>query len=152
MGTVWAALPEGEAIDLPVGQYLAIVASVKASHTEADLRAFASKRGLQVIDYAEQGQRAGLGPDPRSPGYRYVAATVATTAPVSLPWEVPWPLSMVDDSQLVTVWTAPAGAVPSAPPAPVPTAPRGPVGPSLWPLAAIGAGGLLLWWRGRRRS
>lgn len=152
MTTTWTALPSGEAIELLAGSYLAIVASVKATHTQSDLQAFAAKRGLQVVDYAEQGQRAGVGPDPRSPAYRYVAATVASSQAISLPWDVPWPLSMVDDSQIVSAWSAPAGPLPSgAPTPPAPTPARAPVGPSLWPLAAIGAAGLALALRGRRR-
>jgi hypothetical protein len=151
--TGWTELPAGESFTVPAGDYVAVVASVKASHTQSDLQAFAQKRGLALTDYAEEGARAGLGPDPRGPDYRYVAAAARTSTAVSLPWEVPWPLSLVDDSQLVRAWTAPAGdVVPAAPPAPAPEPPTPSAGPSLWPLTLIGIVGGALWWRARRRE
>lgn len=153
MATAWTPLPVGEAIALPAGDYIAVVASVKASHTADDLKAFAAKRGLSLFDYAEQGQRPGLGPDPRAPDYKYVAAAAVAQQDVALPWEVPWPASMFDDSQLVSAWSAPAaGGEPSHVPAPFPpSAPRSPVGPSLWPLLLLALGGIYGAWRGRAR-
>lgn len=133
----WTALAAGDAVSVPAGSYLAIVASVKASHTEADLFAFAHAHGLSIVDYAEQGERAGLGPDPRSPGYRYVAAIASSPGGVDLPWSVPWPLSMVDGSTLVSAWTSPATPiVPAAPPLPSPSP-----APAMktWQRAAVGA-------------
>lgn len=151
---MWTALPEDQALQLVPGQAYAVVASVKASHTAADLRAFAAKRGLTVTDYAEQGARAGLGPDPRSPDYKYVAAIATATAPGSIPWSVPWPLSMVDSSSLVSAWSEPAGVSSPAPALTSPSSPAAPAMPPIWPVAAFlalaGAWGA---WkiRGRRR-
>lgn len=150
----WTELPAGDGITLAPGELLALVASVKASHSAADLQAFAAKRGLSVLDYAEEGQRAGLGPDPDAPGYRYVAATARAGQALSLPWSVPWPLSMVDSSSLVRAWKAPPSALaPVAPPAPAPAPLPEPKAPSLRPLAAIGffAAVLYFWRRDRRR-
>lgn len=147
----WTPIAEGAPIAVASGQSLAVVASVKASHTADDLRAFAAARGLTVTDYAEEGQRARLGPDPRSPGYRYVAAVGTAGAPVSLPWAPPWPVSMFDDSQLVQAWIgAPAG---SAAPAPGPPAsPRAAMMPSSVALWALGLGGAWALWRMRARA
>lgn len=146
MANSWTALPEGDSLDLPAGALVAIVASVKASHTAAELQAFATKHGIALADYAEEGQRAGLGPDPRGPGYRYVAAAGTVGAGgLSLPWDVPWPLSIVDGSTLVTAWQGAAGAGP-APPPPVPVVQRTqsvPGGGAV--LVGFGLAGAALW-------
>lgn len=146
----WQALPEGDAITFQPGWFYAVIASVKASHSVADIHALAQKRGLVLGDYAEQGTRPGLGPDPRTPDYRYVAAIAQAQAAGSLPWGVPWPFSMVDDSHLVEAWASPPGVAPPAPspgPAPAPAARTAP----LWPIVAVLAGGAA-WdaWRSRR--
>jgi hypothetical protein len=124
----WTALAEGDDLSLPPGALVAVIASVKASHSAADLQAFASQHGITLTDYAEEGQRPGLGPDPRGPGYRYIAAAGTVGAGgLSLPWSVPFPLSIVDGSGLVEAWqgdassgTAPAPSGPVAPPRVVP--------------------------------
>jgi hypothetical protein len=137
----WTALNPDEGLTLVPGAFYAVVASVKSSHTQADLQAFAQKRGLVLLDYAEQGQRVGLGPDPRSPGYKYVAAIARATDAGSIPGSVPWPASMFDSSALVSAWSAPAGSAPAtAPPAPLPPpAPVSPLPPPFGPAVA--------WWR-----
>lgn len=151
----WTALPTGDDLALQAGEIVAVVASVKASHSAADLAAFAAKRGLTVTDYAEEGQRPGLGPDPRGPGYRYVEAIATVGQGVSLPWSVPFPLSILDSSQLVHAWVAPQGAAPGPAPAPLPPTPAQPPatvpggGVVILAWAAIGTG-LLLWERRRR--
>jgi hypothetical protein len=145
----WTALPADETLELVAGQLYAVVASVKANHSAADIHAIAAKKGLQITDYAEQGERVGLGPDPRSPDYRYVAAVALATTEASLPWGVPWPLSMADDSHLVQAWTSPPTA--AAPVVPPPAAPRPDASPSMRGLAYIGIAAAALWiWRGRR--
>jgi hypothetical protein len=148
----WTALPAGEAVDLLPGQLYAVVASVKTSHAAADVRAFAASHGLTLLDYAEQGQRAGLGPDPRSPDYRYIAAIASAGAAGTLPWNVPWPLSMVDDSGLVSAWTTPAQSANESPPAPPAPGAR-PKGFTLGPLLTIAAGfgAFAIWHRRRKR-
>lgn len=149
----WSALPSGEDVSLRPGDFYAFVASVKAGHSRADLEELAkSKWALVLVDYAEQGARAGLGPDPRTPDYRYVAAIVQATETGTIPWSVPWPLSMVDSSSLVQAWSAapvdvPAGGPTPGPPSPAPR----PALPSFGPLAAIVAlGGAWAWYERRR--
>ena len=116
----WIALNPGDGLTLVPGMTYAVVASVKANHSQADLQAFATKHGLVLTDYAEQGQRVGLGPDPRSPDYRYVAAVAQATQAGSVPGSVPWPASMFDDSSLVSAWSAPTSGAPTVAPAPPP--------------------------------
>ena len=132
----WTLLPDGESIELVPGATYAVVASVKASHTPLNIKALINQRGLALVDYAEEGQRAGLGPDPRGPGYRYVAAMATATAAGELPWSVPWPLSVLDGSAIVDAWVSPAGAPsPAAAPAlPVPRVAT-PAAPSIAPVA-----------------
>jgi hypothetical protein len=144
----WTPLPDGESLALAPGQLYAVVASVKANHSAADVQAIANKKGLTLTDYAEQGQRAGLGPDPRSPDYRYVAAIAVASTAATLPWGVPWPLSMADDSHLVQAWTSPPAAAPALP---TPAAPAPDKVPSMMPLAYMGGALFAVWlWRGRR--
>lgn len=153
----WTAIPSGTSLALAPGNAVAVVASVKASHSQADLDAFAQKRGITVVDYAEQGQRPGLGPDPNGPGYRYVAAAGTASQAVSVPWQAPWPLSMFDESQLVEAWVAPSwadvGGTAAGPPPPGPPAPtRPPLMPSTGAdVVIVGGGALLLWLLSRRR-
>lgn len=145
----WSVVPEGDAISLSPGDRVAVVASVKASHTLDDVHAFASARGLTLDDLVEEGSRAGLGPDPRGPDYRYVAAEGLASQGVDLPWSAPWPLSMLDGSQLVAAWTSPPGAAPPAPDPPSPAPPPSLGLPSMLPLLWIGAVGLALAYRAR---
>ena len=145
----WIEAAPGEGFTVPAGYSVALVASVKSNHDAAALHAFAASHGITVTDYAEQGQRAGLGPDPRSPDYRYVAAMGMAAQQVKLPWEAPWPVSMFDGSQLVRAWVAPSPG--PAPAVPTPTAPLAPAAPSLWPLALLFGAGGYFWWIGRPR-
>jgi hypothetical protein len=145
----WTEQPAGDALRVPAGYSVALVASVKSNHDAAALHAFASSRGVTITDYAEEGQRAGVGPDPRGPGYRYVAAMGTASSAVELPWEAPWPLSMFDGSQLVRAWVSPAPG--PAPASPAPSTPTSGPAPNLWPLAALFGVGGWLWLRGRRR-
>jgi|SRR5579862_1631382 len=142
----WTALPDGQALALAPGELVAIVASVKASHSAQDLAAFARARGLSLVDYAEEGQRVGLGPDPRGPDYRYVAAIARVGKAGSVPWSVPFPLSMFDKSALVRAWSEPDPGGTTAPAPPAPPAPvRVDVSPvPLWPLALIPAAAIAL--------
>lgn len=148
----WAPAPDGEAIALAQGQSLAVVASVKRSHAAADLAAFARTRGLTLTDYAEEGQRLGLGPDPDAPDYRYVAAVARASRPVMLPWSAPWPVSMLDGSTLVHAWRSLPGSAPSPPPAPgPPVALRPPRMPMSVVVFLYAMAGLAVWGEHRRR-
>lgn len=148
----WNELPQGEAIAIEPGASYAVVASVKASHSAADVQQLVESKGLTLLDYAEEGARAGLGPDPRAPGYRMVAATATATEAGELPWSVPWPLSLVDGSGIVRAWVAPAGSPPApAPGLPAPAIPT-PATPSIWPLlVGLGVAGAGGWWLTRRK-
>ena len=152
----WTALPSGDAVAFKPGYIYAVVASVKANHSRSDILALVAKKGLRVFDYAEEGQRAGLGPDPDSPSYRAIALQAVASSAGSVPWSVPWPLSMADSSSLVHAWESPPGAAPPMPAA-LPSRPIavGVAGVELRPLYALGAavvaGKAWQWWRGRRR-
>lgn len=102
----WRPLSQGDGdVQIRAGSNYAIVASLKSSHTRDDVAAIASSRGLTLYDYGEQGQRAGLGPDPNTPAYRYVAvAAHADRGGGSIPWSAPWPLSLADSSHIVSAW------------------------------------------------
>lgn len=150
----WRELPEGDAIELVPGRSYAVVASVKASHTRADVLGLVAGKGLRAFDYAEQGERSELGPDPKSPRYRAVALEAVATSAAEVPWSVPWPASLVDGSSIVRAWEAPPGPVPPPPRPPAP--PSSLVAPvDLAPLGvlAVGVAGWKAWewWRGRRR-
>jgi hypothetical protein len=134
----WSELSPSGPIVVAAGTSVAVVASVKTSLTKDDLEAFAAKKGLVISDYAEEGQRAGLGPDPRAPDYRYVAAIALASRDVSLPWEVPWPASMFNDSQIVSAWVGEASNVPPPTP-PAPETPRPTAAGTVWPTLFVGA-------------
>jgi len=137
----WTALAPSAGLSLVPGAFYAVVASVKASHTQADLEAFAARRGLRLVDYAEQGDRAGLGPDPRSPDYRYVAAIAQASLGGSIPGSVPWPASIFDSSALVAAWSAPPGTIaPAAPPIP-------PAPPPVRSALPVPFGPAVDWWK-----
>ena len=154
----WSQLPDGEAITFRPGYSYAVVASVKASHSRADVVGLVAGKGLRIFDYAEEGERAGLGPDPRSPGYRAVALEATASKAGSVPWSVPWPASMVDGSSVLRAWQAPPGAPPLLPPRP-PAAGKGTlVGVARVDLRPLGVLALVVagerawqWWRARRR-
>ena len=150
----WRELADGEPIALRRGYAYAVVASVKASHTRADVLALVAGKGLHVYDYAEEGERVDLGPDPKSPRYRAIALEAVAGDAGEVPWSVPWPASLVDGSSIVRAWEAPPGLPPPAPRPPAPAAQLlAPV--DLRPLGVLAAGVAALkawqWWRGRRR-
>jgi hypothetical protein len=107
----WRELPSGMALHIQPGNAYAVVASVKVAHSKDAILRIAANHGLTVTDYAEEGQRAGLGPDPDSPGYRYIAVTAVASAANSLPWAAPWPVSIADSSHIVRAWEGSARAL-----------------------------------------
>lgn len=153
--TTWTKLEEGEPLELEPGVTYAVVASVKATHTPLNIKAMINRKGMALVDYAEEGERAGLGPDPRGPDYRYVAAMARALEGGSIPWSVPWPLSMVDSSSIVDAWSSRDTLAEDRPPAPPLPAPRptSPATPPIWPVA-LGLAAAAAWgaWRRRRRN
>jgi hypothetical protein len=140
----WTALPQGDAIALKAGYFYAAVAQVKNSHDAAFVRNTLKNKGLTIVELQDpaQGQTA---PD----GYRIVATQVfAPKDGGSVPWGVPWPISIADDSHLLRAWTAPQGAsLPAKPPSPPGEPPWG------WILLGLaGAGGATWWWLRHRRK
>lgn len=133
----WTELDPTRPVAASAGELFAAVASVKKTHPEATIRELLAGKGLAVVDYAEQGQRAGLGPDPSS-GYRYVAVMVQARQAAEIPTEVPFPLSVFDASHVVRLWEL-EGAPPPPnvlPAPPAPGAPERAATPSPWPLVA----------------
>lgn len=129
----WAALPTGK--DIAVKKGNAYAAVVSTSHSEADIRSFATKHGLQVYSYtAASGQ-----------------ATIAGTAVAdgSIPWGVPGILSWIDSSHAVSAWVDTAGGTP-LPPGEVPSkpAPKTPV----FIVAGLIVGAGVGWWLWHRRQ
>lgn len=118
--STWTELPQGQTITFKKGNFYAAIASVAASHTKASIIEQAGKRGLQIFDYAEQGERAGLGPDPKSPEYRYISIQAQATQDGSLPWSPGFPASLVAHYDVVKAWEAPP-ATPGQQPTPTPT-------------------------------
>jgi hypothetical protein len=156
--TTWTALDPTADLEFVPGGYYAVVAHIKATHTESDVRALAQKHGLTILDYAESG-RPGLGPDPSNADYKYVAAMAQAQVSGSLPTSAPWPISVFDGSSVVSAWSAPPGsAAPAEPDVPAPSSapPAKPLLPSVGAVAAgaaVGVAGASLWraWRRRRR-
>lgn len=154
----WTSLPDGDSITFRPGYSYAVVASVKANHSRSDILALVAGKGLRVFDYAEEGERAGLGPDPKAPGYRTIALEAMATSSGRVPWSVPWPASIVDGSTVVRAWQAPPGAPPALPPTPPALRPSTVVGPAAVDLRPLGVLALAVagervwqWWRARRR-
>lgn len=151
----WSKLPEGEALELEPGVTYAVVASVKATHSPLSIKAMINRKAMALLDYAEEGERAGLGPDPRAPDYRYVAAMARALEGGSIPWSIPWPLSLVDDSAIVEAWssrdTLSSDRPPPTPPLPTPR-PTSPATPPIWPIA-LGLAAAAAWgaWRTGRK-
>ena len=103
----WIPLPQGQAIAIKKGS--AYAASVSTSHSEADIKSFAAKHGLNIYSF-----------EPK-PGGALVAGTA--TADGSIPWGVPGVLSWIDDSHAVAAWVDVNGGTPPPPGAEIPSKP-----------------------------
>lgn len=148
---MWSPLPDGQSIEFAPGAFYAVVASVKATHSKADILSLASDRGLSVFDIAEEGERAGLGPDPHSPDYRFVALQAQAQHTGSVPWSVPFPASMWDSSRIVEAWVSPSSSLPPSPPSPSPPAPSSRPTAAVALTVAIGSALSWLAWRALRK-
>jgi hypothetical protein len=135
----WQELPQGQTFTLQPGMLYSVTASVKQTHTRADLVNFIQDQGLVLHELQDPaaGQAA--------PGYRVVAMQAQATRATQIPWAVPWYLPG-DSSTLLHVWASP----PENGNLQVNTQP----GPTVWPwLVAVPAlAGLgYLWWKRRGR-
>jgi len=130
----WVALPTGKDIATKKGSaYAALVAT---SHSEADIKSFATKHGLSVYSFAVV------------PGGSLIAATA--TADGSIPWGVPGVLSWIDDSHAVSAWVDADGGTPTPPGGEIPSkpVPLTPVYVAAGLVAVTGVG----WWLWARKA
>lgn len=143
---VWTELPQGKDVPVNAGYFYAAVAMVKSDHAPTTITEFVAKKGLQIIDYQDPVQ------DDRYPadsGYRVVAIQAVATKDVgTLPWSLPFPLSMFDSSRLLHVWVSPKEA--SESPTPAAVSPHSRAG--WWLLGSAAAAGGILWWLHVRRK
>jgi hypothetical protein len=104
----WQPLPDGKDIAITAPNFYAIVAQVGAQHSEVDIRAQASKRGLNIFQYSESPSGAD--------GYRLVSAQAqATSSGSSLPWSPGFPADLAAHYHLVSAWWSPPVDQPSSP-------------------------------------
>ena len=104
----WVALPAGQSITLVPGDWYAVIANIKASHTQAQLVAMAARKwGLTVSLYVEQGDPAypNLAPSTDA-GYKTVYAVGQATKAATVPWGVPSSVAWLvgDSSHLTQAW------------------------------------------------
>lgn len=130
----WVALPTGKEIAVKKGSTYA--ASVSTGHSEADIRSFAAKHGLQIYSYSSQ------------PGGALVAGTA--TADGNIPWGVPSWLRWADDSHAIAAWVNSTGGTPTPPGGEVPSKPV-PLTP-VYIAAGLIAGAGVGWWLWRRKK
>jgi hypothetical protein len=129
----WVALPTGKDIATKKGSaYAALVAT---SHSEADIKSFAAKHGLQVYSYAAM------------PGEVLIAGTA--TADGSIPWGVPGILSWIDDSHAVSAWVDSDGGTPTPPGGEIPSKPVSSA--PVWIAGGLFIGAGVGWWLWSRR-
>jgi hypothetical protein len=96
----WQPLADGADIAITAPNFYAVVAQVSTAHSEADIRAQAAKRGLNIFQYSES--------PPTPDGYRQVAAQAqATSSGSSLPWSPGFPASLVAHYHLTSAWWSP---------------------------------------------
>lgn len=122
----WAPLPSGEDIPIAPGDAVAAVVSVGPGLTRAKLEAAMTSHfeGLILDDYAEQGQRLHLGPDPDT-SRKYVAVRAhSTTYSGSLAWSRGIFLVAPNLYTIVEAWKLPAGSAELSAPTPTPPGPR----------------------------
>jgi phosphate/sulfate permease len=104
----WTALPSGQDFPVQAGQLYAAIASVKNSHTQADITQLAQQHwGLELLLWGEQGQPnwPNLPTDPDS-GKKTVYGVVRGTRSDTVPWSVPTLLQAFDNSNFIAVWTS----------------------------------------------
>jgi hypothetical protein len=139
----WTELPAGDDVAMVPGQFYAAISSVSKDYDDARVRKEATDRGLLILDWGEQGERAALGTDPDS-SHRLIACIVKASKEVSIPWAPSF--LWIHPFHLVRAWEAPpAPAGTPAPPGPTPAhgpnaakTPRGPSRMAIGLSAAVG--------------
>ena len=135
----WSELnqSDGDIVTAPPNFY-AFDASVKTSHTRADIIALAQKHGLtNIVDYREETPNG---------DYREVGVVAQATSSSKLPWSLPWPLSMTDDSHVIRAWVTPPGEQTTPPSTSSPTSNTPLVVLGVLTVGALGAA-YLIWSR-----
>jgi len=141
----WTALASGQAILIAPGDTIAAIVSVDQSLTRSRLEHALSDHlpGVILDDYAEQGERANLGPDPDS-SRKYIAVKAHSVSySGSLSWSKGIFLVAPNLYTIVEAWKAEAGSVPASlpsasSPAPASRSASVPIGPWLLILSGIG--------------
>lgn len=134
----WNPLVESNGdIAITPPNFYAVVASVKSTHSKDNILKIAAKHNLNVFQYEEWPDDGG--------GYRQIAAQGQAIGSASLPWHVPFPLSVADSSHIIQAWASAPEMSPTKPPPP-------PVSQAL-PTRIIGAivivgfvGAAAMWW------
>lgn len=139
----WSQLPNDQSIILRSGYYYAVLVSVSTSYSDDTIKQQASNRGLQIIDWKEQGDGSFQPVDPNT-SHRYVHLIVLATRDAgSIPWSSPWPTTIYN---VVKAWYVAPGGSTSAPPTAAP--PTNWLG---WAIAAGAAAAAYGGWRFFRR-
>jgi hypothetical protein len=116
----WTELPAGDDVTMQPGYFYAAIASVSKDYDDARVRTEATKRGMLILDWGEQGDpnRAALGVDPDD-SHRLIACIVKATKETAIPWAPSF--LWIHPFHLVRAWIAPpAPAGTPAPPGPTP--------------------------------
>jgi hypothetical protein len=116
---LWTPLPTGQTVHFKPGYSYHVVATVKTSHTDADIVRIAIEHGL-LIDM--------LASSPADGNYRMVVVDARATRTASIPWSAPGLLSIVDSSAIVEASEA-VTETPSPSPTVAPPAPSAPPAP-----------------------
>lgn len=100
-------LPFGKDVRLEPGQRYAVLASVHKKHTIKALAARCSTWGIALEHAQDNVDPKTFGASaPSSKDYRLIHATATAKTAATLPWTVPAPWSVFDESTLVKAWSS----------------------------------------------
>ena len=138
-GQQWTALPANTAIPIRQGYVYYVIASIKTSHTEADIRAYLAGMAT-VLSYSEAAP---------SGSYRSVTMMLQATADApDAPWSAPW-YAVGDNSSVTSGWYSPPPGAGSLPP------PGGDDTTTIVVVVAgvvvVGGGAAWWWWRRKKK-
>lgn len=137
---MWTPISDAGDIQLTPPNYYRATAIITSNVSEATIRAKAASYGLTITSYAESAP---------SNGSRTVTIEGQATKAASVPWKAPWPLSLLNDSHVVSADvspTKPTADVPAREP-PEPVLSKAPV----YAAAGVITAALVGWWVFRRR-